>query len=347
MNQEIQERVRKIHDNFIIVDAHYDLLMDVARKRGLGYGKVIETDHLPGFLASGLNTVVASIYIEDEFLPEMGLRKALDQISALYAEIDESPDKLMLCTTHKDILQAKTENKLGILLSFEGVEPLSNDLGLLRIFYELGVRIVGLVWSRRNYAADGCHFFKKAEGQKGGLTAFGVELVEAAENLGMFIDVSHLNDEGFWDVMKIAKKPVIASHSNCRVLASSMRNLTDEQVKALATKNGIIGMNACSTFIADSDEEVDVEHFVRHVDHIVNLTGGIEHVGIGFDFCDFLRVLKPEPAVKRPRKGFDVISGHKNCKEFTEGLIRHGYTDEQIGLILGGNFLNLFKKVLK
>lgn len=346
MNQEIDEHVKKIHEKFTIVDGHFDLLMDVSRKRDLGYKKVIENDHLPEFVEGGVNVVVSSIYIEDAFLPEMGLKKALDQISALYAEIDESPDKIMLCMTYDDILKAKIENKLGIILSFEGVDPLTNDLNLLRIFYELGVRIVGLVWSRRNFAADGSHFFERVEGQKGGLTDYGVQLIEVAENLGMFIDVSHLNDEGFLDVMKIAKKPVIASHSNCRALANSMRNLTDEQIKALASKNGIIGMNAYSMFTSDKDEEADAEHLINHVDHIVKLVG-IEHVGIGFDFCDFIRALAPQRAAVRPRKSFDVIKGHKNIKQFTKILIQRGYKDEEIGLILGGNFLNLYKEVLK
>lgn len=345
MNQKIDEHVKKIHEKFTIVDGHFDLLMDVSRKRDLGYKKVIETDHLPEFVEGGINIVVASIYVEDAFLPEMGLKKALDQISALYAEIDESPDKIMLCMTYDDILTAKKENKIGFILSFEGVDPLTNDLNLLRIFYKLGVRIVGLVWSRRNFAADGSHFHEKIEGQKGGLTEYGVQLIEEAESLGMFIDVSHINDEGFSDVMKIAKKPVIASHSNCRTLASSMRNLTDEQIKTLASKNGVIGMNAYSLFTADKDEEADVEHLISHVDHIAKLVG-VEHVGIGFDLCDFLRTSTPQRAVARPRKSFDVIEGHKNIKQFTKLLIQRGYKDEEIGLILGGNFLNLYKEVL-
>lgn len=344
MDKTVEDRINKLHDKCIIIDGHFDLLMDVLAKRELGYKKVIETDHLPNFIKGGVNIVVSSIYIEDAFLPEMGLRKALDQISALYEEIEESSDKIMLCKNYDDIMKAVNEKKLGILLSFEGVEPIGNDLRLLRMFYELGVRIVGLVWSRRNYAADGCHFSPKEEGKKGGLTNFGVELIKEAEKLGMFVDVSHLNDEGFWDVMKVAQKPVIASHSNSRSIRGVMRNLTDDQIRALADKNGIMGMNVCSSFVSDSDEECDAEHLVNHLDHIVKLIG-IEHVGLGFDFCDFMRVDKPKTAIKPKRRTFDVIKGHENMKEFTKSLIKHGYTDDEISLILGGNFLNLYKKV--
>lgn len=345
MEKALKERIDRIHENYIIVDGHFDLLMDVLAKRELGYKKVIENDHLKDFIEGGVNIVVCSIYIDDMFLPEMALRRALDQISALQEEIEESKDKIMLCKSYEDIMKAVEEKKIGFLLSFEGVEPIGNDLKLLRIFYELGVRIVGLVWSRRNYAADGCHFSKKEEGKKGGLTNFGVELVREAEKLGMFIDVSHLNDEGFWDVIDIAKKPVIASHSNCRALTNTMRNLEDKQIMALASKGGILGMNVCSSFVSDKDENCDAEHLADHVDHIVKVAG-IENVGLGFDFCDFMREDAPKRAEKPRRRSFDVIKGHKNIKDFTKALINHGYSDEEIGMVLGGNFLRLYKKLL-
>lgn len=333
-----------IRDHYV-VDGHFDLLSIVDVKRDLGCRKVIDREMLPGFIEGGVDVVVSSIYVENEFLPEMGLKKALDQISTLHAEIDESPGKIMLCRTYEDILKAKISGKLGVMLSLEGVDPLTNDLKLLRIFYELGVRMVGLAWSRRNYAADGCHFSGMVEGKKGGLTNFGVELIKEAEKLNMLIDVSHLNDEGFWDVMEFAKKPVIASHSNCRILANVMRNLSDEQITAIAKNGGVIGMNACSSFVSDSDECSDMEHLADHVDHIVNIAG-IEHVGFGFDFCDILRKMNGEKFVPLPRKNFDVLNGHESIGQFIELLLRRGYSDEDVKLISGGNFMNLYKKFL-
>jgi len=220
-------------------------------------------------------------------------------------------------------------------------------LNLLSIFYKLGVRIVGLTWSRRNFAGDGSYFSKVREGKKGGITDFGVELIEKAESLGMFIDVSHLNDEGFWDVMKIAKKPVIASHSNCRAIVNSMRNLTDEQIRAIADKGGVIGMNVCNIFAADKNEDGDVEYLINHVDHIVELVG-VRHIGLGFDFCDdFRKYIFSQNMRALSRKSFDVLKGHKSIEQFTKGLISRGYTDEEIKLILGKNFLKIYKEVLK
>ncbi|RYL92496.1 membrane dipeptidase [Sporolactobacillus sp. THM7-4] len=346
MAESIQEHVKRLHREYLVVDAHFDLLTEVDLRRKLGYRKVIETDFLPDFIEGGVSVIVCSLFIESEYLPELGLKKALDQISALYSEIQESPDKIQLCTNYREIEEAHEKGRLAILLSLEGVDPLTNDLDLLQIFYTLGVRLVGLTWSRRNFAADGSHFEPVDEGRKGGLTEFGVKLVERAEKLGMIIDVSHLNDEGFWDVMERTGTPVIASHSNVREIASSMRNLTDDQIRALAASGGVIGMNGFSSFVSDRYEERDVEHLLHHVDHIVKLVG-IEHVGIGLDICTFLTGINLKPAGFTGPDNFDVIANHSEVLRFTEGLVKRGYTDEQIGLILGGNFLNVYKKILR
>lgn len=342
---ELLKEIEKIHKRFPIVDAHSDILFDVVRQRQLGRKRIIETDYLPQFIKGGVNIVVASLFIDNMFIPEMALRRALDQIGSLHMEIDESKDKIMLCKSYKDIEKAMKDGKIAILLSFEGVEPLYNDLNLLRIFYELGVRMVGLSWSRRNYAADGCYFTPMKEGKKGGLTAFGVSLIEMAEDLGMFIDVSHLNDEGFWDVLEIAKKPIIASHSNCRSLVPVMRNLTDEQIKAIAKRDGVIGMNIANKFVAKEGDMANTEKLVDHIDYIVNLVG-INHVGFGFDFCDQLRKYDlPKPGTSE-NEFFDTLSGHEKIKEITEELIKREYKEEDIKLILGGNFLRIYKELL-
>lgn len=341
----MNESVKRIKKESIIVDAHLDLLYDVDFKRRMGETRVVENRYLSEFNEGGVNLVVSSIYIDDTFLPEMALRKAMNQVSALYSEIDESPDKIMLCKSFKEVEKAIEEKKIAIMLSFEGVEPLYNDLSLLRVFYELGVRLVGLTWSRRNFAADGCSFEKGSELASGGLTDFGARLVEEAENLGMIIDVSHLNDEGFWDVMKIAKHPIIASHSNTRSLADIPRNLTDDQIKAIASKDGVIGMNVASLLVADNDKDANIEYLLNHVDHIVNIVG-VQHVGLGFDFCDRLfENSSPQSVKKMPRKAFDVMKGHQELDIFIDGLIQRGYGEDEIKMIVGENFLRVYKQV--
>ncbi|MEA1965069.1 MAG: membrane dipeptidase, partial [Candidatus Aerophobetes bacterium] len=140
--------------------------------------------------------------------------------------------------------------------------------------------------------------------------------------------------------------PVIASHSNCRALVDTKRNLTDKQIKAIASKNGVIGMNAASVFTANNDKKATVESLIDHIDHIVKLVG-VEYVGIGFDFCDRLRQYDPQrPSKFASRKPFDVLKGHKKINEFVQALIERGYQDKKIELILGKNFMRIYKEVL-
>ena len=342
MDKKLLEQVADIHNRAFTVDAHFDLTYEVANLRERGGKKIIEQNYLPQFKSGGFDLIVSAIFIDDFFLPEMGLRRALDQIGFLYAEMDESPGRFRLCRTASEARAAKSAGQTAIFLSLEGAEPLQNDVQLLRIFYELGVRGLGLVWSRRNYVADGAFFSPTREGRKGGLTSFGIELIEQAEALGMFIDVSHMNDEGFWDVIDVATKPIIASHSNCRSLATTMRNLTDDQIRAIAQNNGVIGMNSVDVFIRDPGIDTHVTDFVDHVDHIVS-TVGINHVGLGFDLCDsFQGFLQFTESLQTQ----DVIKTHAGLGDFTAELIKRGYADEDIIAILGGNFMRVYKEIL-
>jgi membrane dipeptidase len=337
-----ETRINELKKSALIIDGHFDLLMDVTIQREKGRKKVIETDYCQRFKEGGVNIIVAAIFLDNSHLPEMALRKALNQVSALYEEVQESPDKLMICKNSDDMILAQQSGKIGFMLSLEGAEPIGTDISLLRVFYELGVRNFGLVWSRRNAVGDGSHFSPVREGTKGGITDFGVQVIEQAEKLGMMIDVTHLNDEGFWDVMEFSKKPVIASHSNTRALANNMRNLTDEQMKAIASKGGVIGVNAVSIIVAMDNEKSHLEQLINHIDYMVNLIG-INHVGIGLDLCDdFFKYVSADILSSMSRKPFDVIDGHQNLPKLIEGLIDRGYSDQEIEKILGKNFLNIF-----
>ncbi|MDD3391037.1 MAG: membrane dipeptidase, partial [Synergistaceae bacterium] len=149
------DKAKKLHEWCFVADGHNDLLPRVLFKRAKGRTKVIEQDYLPLFREGRVNLVVSSLFIGDEYLPEMGLRRALGCISALRAEMEESPGLFSLCRNTAEIEAANERGELAILLSFEGLEPIGNDLSLLGIFHELGVRGVGIAWSRRSYAADG------------------------------------------------------------------------------------------------------------------------------------------------------------------------------------------------
>jgi len=343
----LKEQAHKILEENLVIDAHFDLLMDVSNQRKFGIHKVIENDHLDNFRKGGVNVVVSSLFIENFLTPEISLRESLDQISSFYQELEESSDYLMLCKSYDDIIEAKENNKIGIFLSFEGVDPLYNDLNLLDIFYRLGVRFVGLTWSRRNYAGDGSKFLPPdPKKNSNGLSDFGIDLVNKAQKLGMIIDVSHLNDKGFWQVIELTKGPIIASHSNCRKIVNLERNLSDSQIKAIADTGGVIGINAFNKIVAKDPEKANVHDLVKHIDHIVNLVG-VEYVGLGFDFCEHLKKFNPSFVNElNPSPSFQVLNDHSNIVLLVEELLKKGYHEEDIKKILGQNFLRVYKNIL-
>jgi len=328
----------------IVVDAHSDLLSDILGRRSAGQRGVLGSIWLPAMAAGGIDVRVAAIYSEPQYLPELALRRALDQIAAFLDEVEAAPGAA-LCTTHDGILRATAEGKRAFVLGLEGAEPLGSDIALLRVFHALGVRVLGITHALRNYAADGAFFDPKRTGLVGGLSDFGVALVERAQAMGMLLDVSHLNDPGFWDVVKLARAPLIASHSNCRALADHPRNLTDEQIKAVADTGGVIGINSINRFV----NPPDLPHLLDHVDRLVAIAGR-EHVGLGLDFCAYL--LEHTSPVERSgmRKGaflsVDGLAGDADVPKLPAQLAQRGYPPDTIDMIMGENFLRVFRTVL-
>lgn len=329
----------------IVFDAHSDILNDIHPRRILGEREILEKFWVPKMRKGKIDMRVLAIYSDSQYLPEMALRRALDLIATLYEEIKESSSSI-LCTTGNDIRKAKKEGKIGFIIGMEGAEPLGSDIQLLRIFYNLGLRVLGPTHALRTYLADGAFISPRKMGQMGGLTDVGVNFLEQAQAMGIIIDVSHMNDPGFWDVIKFTKAPIIASHSNCRALYDHPRNLTNDQIKAIADTGGIIGVNACSQYV----ESGDLEHLLDNIDHLVKI-GGVEHVGLGLDFADYF--LKYMTEVERARfpsnlwKPVDGLSGDEDFPKMAEGLTRRSYKSSDIDLIMGENFLRFFIEMLK
>ena len=335
--------------NHFFVDAHSDLLLDVYRKRNFGRKSVIEEDWVPAMKRAGINLRLAAVYVDSALQPEMALKRALQKVYAFHAEMDESPS-ICICQNYEDIVKLTKNDKIGFMLTLEGAEPLVNDINLLDIFYKLGLRGLGLTHSQRNLAADGTPYYPGKANRLGGLSEFGIELVKRASHLGMFMDVSHLNDPGFWDVMEWFNGPVIASHSNCRSLCDHTRNLTDDQIKAIADKGGVIGLlHLC---FDPKKKTRTVAHLLAHLDHIVNLVG-VEHVGLGFDFYDYLiEALSKDELKQWPEQLWNTLPTDDLTKDeeipgVEKGLIARGYKSADIELILGKNFLRVFKELLK
>lgn len=340
---DYKEKAIALHQGSVVVDTHLDLAGEIYNRHLAGEKEIIKNRYLVNFKKAGFNIIVSSLFIDDMFLPEMGLKMALAQIAALMEDIDTCDGEVVLVKSREQLSKTIEENKIAIIISFEGLDPIGSDIKLLKIFYELGVRAAGLVWSRRNYVADGCHFRPVEEGQKGGLTKFGVQVVKKLEELNMIIDVSHLNDEGFWDVIKFTNKPFIASHSCARNIHGSMRNLTDEQIKAIAERNGVIGLNAYKNIAGVKEGENPIKKLCDHIEYIVNLVGA-KHVGYGFDLCnsyyDSELKFKYEPVCN------DSINSHAEALMLTEELLRRGISEEDVKQIIGGNFLRIFNEIL-
>lgn len=342
--QEIGDRMARLHRHGL-VDLHFDLLMDLYEKRGRK--NVVATDFLSEFEAGNIGVVGAAIYIEDRYLPEMALRIALDQIAQLHAEVDKS-DRFAICKNHSEILQAGGAGKIALLITMEGAEPLGTDLNLLRIFSELGLRSLGLTHARRNAAGSG-GVFAASGSPREGLTSFGRELVQACEALGIMVDLAHINPAGFDEIIACTTKPPIVSHTNVRRYHDIERNISDDQVRMIGRRGGVIGINA--VLVSPRQEETTLDRYVDHIEHVIGLIG-IDGVGIGFDFFEFLYRQWPEEekqalATKLIQPHFiPDLTNHSHAPNLTRKLIERGFHDEQIEKILFGNWMRIFAELL-
>lgn len=343
----MKERIKKIRalkSQTIIADTHHDLAFDILRKREFGAKKVIETDYLKDIQKGGVNLIVSSIFVEDRYLPEMGLKEGLRQVEALLEDIEESKNQLSFCKNASEIKQATDQGKIAFMLSFEGIEPIGKDLSLLRLFKRLGVLGVGLCWSRRNEAADGADFKPQKYATRGGLTSFGLNLLEAIQKENMFLDLSHINDAGFEDVLNHFEGKLMVSHTNARALNETERNIRNDQIKKIRDKKGFIGVNAMNFTVSDGTTAEDINAYCDHIHHILTI-GGEDLVGFGFDFNDgILRYVQKESLEKLPRKPFDCVKGYKDVDKIIENFIGRGYSDQRIRKIMGQNFINFLER---
>jgi membrane dipeptidase len=341
---EMEKRIDRLHAQGV-VDLHFDLLMDLYEKRDRA--NVLATEFLPEFQAGDLAVLGAAIYLEDRYLPEMALRVALGQISRLYAEV-EGDARFAICKSNQDILRARGEGRIALLITMEGVEPLGQDLNLLRIFVELGVRVIGLTHVRRNAAGSG-GVFAASGSSRDGLTSFGRDLLPACEALGVVLDLAHINPAGFEEIFARTTRPLIVSHTNARRYHDIERNVSDDQIKMIGERRGVIGINA--VLVSPRQAEATLDRYVDHIEHVVGLIG-IEGVGIGFDFFEFLyrqftELEKQEMASKLTVPYFiPDLTNHSHARNLTRKLIERGFSDYHIGRILFGNWMRIFSELL-
>lgn len=343
-NESTEARIERLHAGGVI-DMHFDLPLDLYEKRDRPGALV--SHYLSQFEAGDIGVVGAAIYVEDRYLPEMGLRVALDQIARTYVEAENS-DRFAICKTSAEINRARKENKIALIITMEGVEPLGEDLNLLCVFYELGVRMVGLTHARRN-AAGGGGIFAASGSPADGLTSFGRELVQECERLGIIIDLAHINPKGFQDIVDLTTKPLIVSHTNARKFYDIERNISDEQIRLIGERGGVVGVNAI--LVSPTPDQSTIDRYVDHLEHIIGLIG-IDGVGIGFDFCEYLFQQLPENVRKELAAKLTTphfipdLTNHAHARNLTRKLIERGFSDAEIEKILRGNWLRIFEQLL-
>jgi membrane dipeptidase len=345
VSESIDEHIARLHRHGVI-DMHFDLPMDLYDKRARP--NVLATDFLEDLEAGDIGVAGAAIYIDDRYLPEMGLRIALDQIARLYIEVAGS-DRFAICRCYREILEAREKKKIALLLTMEGVEPLGADLDLLRVFYELGLRSLCLTHVRRNAAGDG-GLFAASGSPRGGLTPFGRDVIQECEKLGIIVDLAHISPAGFDDILKITTKPVIISHTNARKFYDIERNVTDEQIKAVGARGSVIGINA--VLVSPHKEEATLDRYIDHIEHVRDLIG-IEGVAIGFDFFEFIYRQWSEAEQIAFQKKFThahfvpELAKHSHSRGLTRRLIERGFKDEDIERILFRNWMRIFEQWLE
>ena len=324
------ERAKQLHASSVIID-------------GLEISQWSEEVFL-NLRLGGLTAINATVAVIE------GFNETIESISRWYRMFEQYRLLIRPVRTVLDIYRAKEEGKTGIIFGFQNTYPIEDDLDRLAIFKELGVRVIQLTYMERNFVGDGC-----LERTDCGLSRFGLEVIEEMNRLGILIDLSHVGYRTVMEAIEASKKPVAFTHANPRGLCDHPRNKTDEQIKALVRKGGVIGANAFPPFLAAGSKST-MKDFIDVIDYLVNLAG-LDHVSIGTDFTE-----------GQPRWFFDYILKGKSKKELsmqldypivnpegirssadfpniTRALLARGYSEADTKKIMGENLMRLFKEV--
>lgn len=334
-----------------VADMHCDTIGEIYENRLLGnYYNLKENNfHVD------ISKLITGEYILQNFAMFINIKKhknpyktLQEMIAVYYEELEANREIINPVYSYEDIIRCEKENKIAALLTIEDAGALEGSLENLKTVYEQGVRLITLTWNYIN--GVGFPNFKLSVDTSGnttekpnftipntefGLTPFGIELLKEMERLGIIVDVSHLSDAGFYDVLKYSKKPFVASHSNARTVTNVVRNLTDDMIKKLADKGGVTGINFCSDFVKPTPHIGStftyVEDLVKHIKHIKNV-GGIDVLALGTDFDGIKSTLEIEDASK--------------IQLLEQGLLKNGFTYDEVEKIFYKNIMRLYKELL-
>jgi len=364
-------KAQKITRNFLVVDTHIDVPYrltehweDVTQATDGGDFDV------PRAVSGGLNIPFMSIYTPAEMEAEGGSFELANKLIDMVEDLAKrDPEHLIIVRTTEEAKQAFLARKIGLAMGMENGSPIEHDLSRVKYFRDRGISYITLAHSLTNHLSDSSYDENRP---LGGLSEFGREVVREMNRVGIMVDVSHLSDEAFFQVLEVSAVPVIASHSSARRFTPDFeRNMSDEMIKALAEKGGIIQINFGSSFLSaeaqawsktfwdvrkqlltdhavaeDSAEaktfEADyraehpfpyarLDHVLAHIEHVIDLVG-VRHVGLGSDF-DGVGDSLPE--------GLKDVSAYP---ALVEGLLQRGYSEEDIARILGANLMRVWKQ---
>jgi membrane dipeptidase len=323
-----------------VFDLHADTMMDIVNRYELGEKDVLNRRHLPHYRQGEVGALIYALWTTntfgefEEYLQNYDCsapQLMIQMLSRTFQEV-RATEGVEIATTAADIERIYESGKVALLLGLEGVYGFEGELGMVDVMYDLGFRHAMFTWNDDNEFAAGNEFSEEDYG----LTELGVQAVKRMEELGMLIDVSHGSEKTFWDIMNNTTGPIMASHSNAWELCPCPRNLKDDQLRAIAERDGVIGMNSWRGFILPNDQRANVDDLATHARYIADLIG-VEHVGCGFDYANYFDdddALLPGLAHAGESQGF------------VQALNRAGFSDSEIQAICWDNAIRVVKAVL-
>jgi membrane dipeptidase len=369
---DISARAHKLHFSSIVLDTHDDTTQRFFSKDyDLGKRNAEGSVDIPRMREGGLNAIFFSIWIDGRIMGAAAVQKALDQIDAVRENVRTHPNDMVLARTAADVRSAHKQGKIAALMGVEGGHMIGNDIRMVRIFADLGVRYMTLSHFYNDEWADS----STDKPAHNGLTDFGKEVVREMNRQGMLVDISHVSDKTFYDALEVSRAPLIASHSSCRALCNHPRDMSDDMIKALAAKGGVIQINYEKSFLDQAYKDASDKETGGVVQSLGQLTKDCnnDEACIGRKMAEAEKKLTAEgklPHVSWERiidhidhavklvgadhvglgsdfDGANMPEGMEDCSKLpkiTDALLRKGYSESDIRKILGENTLRIMEQ---